>query len=316
MSLPALRRRISGLFCPVLPLFHASAESEQGGSVRGILLMLGAMAAFSVMDGISKATAVALPPLEVIWGRYLFHNLLLLLLISGRHRGLTLPRSRRPWAQLGRGVLLTGSGVLFLAGLTRLPMAEATAIGLVAPLMVTAFSVYLLGERVGPGRWFAVAVGFAGVLVVVRPGTAAFDPAALMPLGAALCWALSLILTRGIGRDDPPLTTAVWTAGVGLAVISLIVPWSWSVPEPSAWAAFFALGLVAALGQYLTIVAFLHADASVLAPFQYSQIVWSSLIGLFVFQNIPDVRVLLGAVLIVGGGLSVWRAERRARSRP
>ncbi len=272
--------------------------------------MLTAMAVFSVMDGVSKGLTQHLHPVEVSWARYLF-NLLFMLPLLLRQGGSRLLVTRRALPQLVRGALLFASGVLFITALRRLPLADASAIGFVAPLIVTALSIPLLGERVESGRWLAVLTGFAGVLLVVRPGGAGFEAVSLLPVASAGCWALSLIVTRRLADTELPLTTLFYTCLSGLVLSSLTVPALWHAPDSADWLLLAAAGVLYALGQYLLLKAFLRTHASVLAPFQYSQIVWSTAIGLVWFGTLPDMQTVGGGAVIIVSGLYVWRRESR-----
>ena len=291
------------------PTLETADQNNPAAGSGAILLMLAAMVVFSAMDGVSKGLTARLPPIEVGWARYLF-NLLFLLPLLLRPGGRGLPATARPLAQLGRGSLLFASGLLFITALESLPIADATAVGFIAPLIVTALSIPLLGERVSPGRWLAVLAGFGGVLLVVRPGGAGFSAASLLPVASAACWALSLILTRRLSATESPLATLAWTALTGLALSSLPLPWVWQTPTPTDWLLLAAAGTLYTLGQYLLLRAFLTAHASLLAPFQYSQILWSTAIGWFCFATTPDLATVLGATVIIVGGLYIWRDER------
>ena len=285
-------------------------DAGRNGSADAILLMLVAMALFSVMDGVTKELAQRLSALEVGWGRYLF-NLLFLVPVFLKPSGRRALATRRPLPQIARGALLFGSGLLFITALRSLPMADATATGFVAPLMVTALSIPLLGERVEAARWLAVLAGFGGVLVVVRPGGAGFEPASLLPLASAACWALSLIITRQLSSTEQPLTTLIYSGLTGFALSSLLLPGVWLAPAATDWLLLAAAGGLYALAQFLLLRAFLTAHASLLAPFQYSQIAWSTAIGLVWFGSIPDLPTLAGTAVIIASGLYVWRRESR-----
>ena len=262
------------------------------------------------MDGVSKGLILRLSPVEVSWARYLFNLLFLAPLVAGLG-GTRVLATQKPLAQIARGALLFGSGVLFITALRSLPLADAAAVGFVAPLMVTALSIPLLGERVESGRWLAVLAGFGGVLLVVRPGGAGFAAASLLPVASAGCWAVALIITRRLAATESPLATLIYTGLTGLALSSLLLPGVWLVPAPADWLLLAAAGALYALGQYLLLRAFLTAHASALAPFQYSQIVWSTAIGGLCFGTMPDLPTLAGAAVIIASGLDVWRRERR-----
>ena len=277
--------------------------------------MLLAMVVFTSQDTVSKLLTEDYHSLEVTWGRYLFHTLFMLPLLAGRGGWLRL-RTAHPRLQVMRGLGMMASSLLFILGLEALPIAEASAIGFISPLFVTAASVLFLGEAVGWKRWLAVLVGFGGVLVVVRPGTAAFNPAALFPVAAAVGWTVALIASRKIRTDDAPLTTLIHTAWTGLAALSLVVPFFWTPPDLSGWVLLAGQGALSALAQYLLIHAFAVAPASLLAPFNYSQIVWATLAGFVVFGALPDLWTLVGAAIIIASGLCIWYRERRVGGEP
>jgi drug/metabolite transporter (DMT)-like permease len=281
--------------------------------LTGIGLMLLAMAVFSGMDGISKGLASHLHPVEVAWGRFLFVTLILVPAVLWRPRALA---TRHKGRHVLRGFCMLCSSLFFIAGLAKLPIAEAAAIGFVSPLMITALSIPLLGEHVGVRRWSAVIVGFIGVLVVMRPGTGAFDPAALYPIASAACWALGIIITRQMQGIAGVLTTLAWSTIVGFAVLSLAVAPFWQTPEPLQWLMMAAMGVLSTGGQVLLIGSFRYAGASLLSPFSYSQMLWATLIGYFAFGQLPDALTWTGAGIIIASGIYTLHRERiRARER-
>jgi drug/metabolite transporter (DMT)-like permease len=289
----------------------ARPEIEQ--PFKGIALMLLSMAVFSVMDGVSKLLAAELHPFEVAWGRFLFVTLILVPALAMRPRALV---SAHPRRQILRGFCMLGSALFFIAGLAQLPLAEASAIGFVSPFMITALSIPLLGEQVGIRRWSALAVGFIGVLVVMRPGSAAFDPAALFPIASAACWALGIIITRQMQGREGVLTTLAWSTAVGFAALSLVVWPFWQGPTALQWALLAAMGVLSTGGQVLLIASFRYAGASLLSPFSYSQMVWATMIGFFVFGHLPDAWTWAGAAIIIASGIYTLHRERvRARER-
>jgi drug/metabolite transporter (DMT)-like permease len=205
---------------------------------------------------------------------------------------------------------------LFITGLRYLPIAEASATSFVAPLFVTALSILVLGERVGGRRWVATLVGLFGVLIVVRPGTAAFDPASILPIASAFLWALTLVMTRMISGADRTVTTMSFSAIVGFGVLSALVPFVWVEPSWRDLALAVGVGFASTAGQWMVVLAFRHADASVLAPFSYVQLVWVTVIGLAVFAEVPDLWTFVGAAFIIGSGLYTAHRERLRRLRP
>jgi drug/metabolite transporter (DMT)-like permease len=277
-------------------------------TLAGIAMVLAAMFVFSGMDGLSKILARDYHPVEISCLRFFFTTLVLVPFIWRSSSPVW--RTNMPLLQIGRGFCMVGSSILFIFGLARLPIADATAIGFVAPLLVTALSIPLLGETVGLRRWTAVVLGFGGVLIVVRPGTGAFDPAAIYPLLSAGSWALGLILTRKMRNADPVLTTLLYSTLVGFAAGAVVLPFVWRQPTALDWALIAVLGVLNAIGQSLMVVALNRAAASLIAPFSYSQMLWSALIGYFVFATIPDATMWVGAAIIMASGLYTLHRER------
>ena len=202
-----------------------------------------------------------------------------------------------------------------------LPIAEATATSFAAPLFITALSIPLLGEKVGPRRWAATFVGLLGVLIVVRPGTDAFQPASILPLVAALTWASAVVVTRRTSAGDTALTTLAYSAIIGVVVLTALLPIVWAPPDWRTLAFGTLIGCAATAGHWLIVIAFRFGDASVLAPFTYTQLVWSTTLGAILFGAAPDVWTLLGASVIVASGLYTAhreqvRARERLRARP
>lgn len=277
--------------------------------LRGIALMVASMAVFSAMDATSKVLAETFHPLMITWSRQVAQVMLLapLVLWLGVRRCL---RSAAPGQQALRGLLLYGSTVCFVSGLAQLPLAEASAIGFVSPMFTTALSIPLLGEKVGIRRWAAILVGFAGVLIVIRPGTAAFDPAALFPIASAAFWALALIVTRRNSAHDTPITTLVYASIVGLAAATLPLPWFWTAPDLPAVGLILFMGILSLSGHYLLVQAFQRGSASILAPFAYSQMIWATILGYVVFHSLPDRWTWIGAAVIILSGVYVWHRER------
>jgi drug/metabolite transporter (DMT)-like permease len=208
-----------------------------------------------------------------------------------------------------RSALLLASTAIFFVALRYLPVANATAIAFLSPLIVTALSVPLLGERVGPRRWAAVLVGFLGVLVVVRPGFGLQWPA-LLPALVATCLGLYQIATRVLARVDDTSTTIFHTAVVGTVASLIAIPFYWQAPTLPELALLILLGSLGAAGHMLIVHAYRYAGASVLSPFIYTQLVWATAGGYLIFDQFPDPVTLVGATLIIGSGLYVYLRER------
>jgi drug/metabolite transporter (DMT)-like permease len=276
--------------------------------IKAIVLAVSATVLFGSSDTISKYLSGSLPIVEFIWIRYVLFLITAACLVRRRS---ILPRN--PGLQITRGLCVVGSSILFVYGVRQMTMAQATTISFLSPLLITILSIPLLGETVGPRRWAAVAVGMLGMLVVVRPGLGGFQPAALFGVASAFCWALALIITRKISNSDTPQTTVLWSAGIGTAVLSLILPFQAIWPTPKQLGLSLVLGVLASGGQWVVILAHRIAPASLLAPFFYGQLLWVSVLGFLVFGNLPDIWTIVGAAIIVASGLYTAHRERVRR---
>jgi drug/metabolite transporter (DMT)-like permease len=290
-----------------LPALPASAAAHSA-LVRGVLFILAAAAVFSVSDTTAKQLTQSLPVMEVAWIRYVLF--VVLAFPPALRRGVTGLATRRPWLQLLRGGAIVGSALFFIFGVRTLPLADATALSFAAPLMITALSVPVLGETVGLRRWIAVSVGLIGVLLVVQPGTGAFQPAAALPLGSAVLWAVGMILTRQLASTDSATVTLAWTAASGLAVSSVLLPFNFVVPSLSQIALGVVIGVFSSAGQGFAALAYREAAASAIAPFSYAQLITSTLLGYLVFGARPGFATLLGAAVIAASGLYVVQRKR------
>jgi drug/metabolite transporter (DMT)-like permease len=289
--------------------------------LRGILLIMLAVFLFSSMDTLAKFALRSYPPGPLIWARYSVHTAFMLALLAPR-MGLRLVRTSRPVPQVMRGLLLVASTGFFYLSLRHLPLAEAAAISFVAPVLVAALSGPMLNERVTRRQWGAVTLGFLGVVVIMRPGGGLLKLAAVFPLMSALVFALYQIMTRKLAGRENPLTTLFFTALVGTVATSLLLPFTWQTPTPLQAALMLAIGCLGGLGHFLLIRAVEIASPTTLAPFVYTQLVWSTLLALIAFGEFPDLVSLLGMLVIVAAGLLAvnWRrvglgvrATQRAR---
>jgi len=289
-----------------------SVQAKSDRPLTGIALMLTALAMYMITDTIAKYLTAEVHPVQIVWSRYAAYVFILTPIVLWRGVARSIATAH-PGAHAWRSFAMLLSGTCFTISLAHLELAFAITVAFVSPLFVTALSMIFLGEKVGVRRWTAVVVGFLGVLIVIRPG-AQFSPWSLMPIASAFLWAISLILTRRTGSDHP-LTNLVYTTLVGIAISTpMVLPfWGW----PS-WQAWMLLGGIAAwnlIALTIMVRAFAFAPASTLAPFSYSQLVWSILLGWAVFGDIPDVLTYLGGGIIVASGVYVWHRERvRARS--
>lgn len=287
---------------------------EPDDRAAAILLIVASCAVFGTLDGIGKVLAADYHIVQIIWARYATF-LPAALLLLGRRRWREAWRVGRPEFQCARALLPPLAGGAIVLGAARMPLADVTAIQFVAPLLLVGLSIPLLGERVEWWKWAAAGVGFAGVLVIARPGAGGVGWAMLLPLATALLSALHQIATRWLGAVDPRISL-LYTAVVGFAVTTAAVPFFWIAPSPAGWALFALSGLMYAVAHFCMILGFSRAPASALAPVTYVQIVAASLFGFLVFGDVPDRATLAGALLIVGAGLYVLVRQTRALRRP
>lgn len=277
---------------------------------RGIVLMLGGLVCFTLMDAVAKFLTGQYPPLQVVWARYAGQMLLLTLVFAPRLA--TVLRTRALPLQVGRSILQFGATGLFFLALPHIGLAEATAIMDVNPVLITLGAALFLGERLGPRRAAGIAVALIGAMIVIRPGSGVFSVAALLPLGAACCYAGFALLTRAAGGRDGAATSLFYAAMVGTAVTTAMLPALWQPVAAAHAAAFAGLGLLGAAGQFFMIRAFTVAEAGAIAPFGYLGLILAALWGWVFFDAVPDRWTVLGALVIVGAGLYVWRREARA----
>ena len=280
----------------------------------GILLMCGAVLCFAFLDGTAKWLNQSMPSLQTVWARYA-SNVLIVCAVLNPIAHPRAYRTSRLKLQLIRSFLLFFSTAMNFFALRYLQLAETVSISFVTPLMVALFAIPILGERVGLPRLLAILVGFGGVLVVVRPGLAGFNPAAFLTLVGCVGYALYSILTRMLASHDPPETTLVFSGLVGFGLVSLMMPFIWVTP-PNALviAGMMGVGVFASIGHFLLILAHQRAPASTLMPFMYTQLLWMIGIGYVAFGDVPDRFTLLGGMIVIASGLYLlWQEKRRAR---
>jgi drug/metabolite transporter (DMT)-like permease len=212
---------------------------------------------------------------------------------------------------VGRGLLLLTCTCLFFTAIGYIGLAEANSIMFVSPFFVVALSIPLLGEKVGIRRWSAVLVGFIGILFVLRPGFQDIHWAYLLIIGCAFFFALFTIITRTLSFTETATSMWFYTALVGTIGSSSIVCFYWETPTPMQWLLLLVIGAIGGGSHYIVIKAYNRAAASLLAPFQYVQILWATIYGFLVFNNFPDKWTLLGTIIIIGSGLYVWIRERQ-----
>ena len=283
--------------------------------ITGILLMVTSMVVFTLLDATAKHLVETLPPAVAVFGRYAVAFFLSLAVIM-RKGGPQLLVTSHPLLQVLRGVLLMGATILNFIAVMYLQLAQTAAIFFTIPLWVCALSMPLLGEKVGLRRWIAVAVGFMGVLVIMRPGTDSFHWAMLLSVGSSFCGAIYNIVTRKVGGRDRAETSLFYVGLIGALAAAVPLPFVWKTPEGLQWLLVGFLGLAGTTGHFMLIQAHRLAPASVLAPFMYSQIVWMILLGYLFFGDVPDFWTIVGAAIVVASGLFVFAGEARGRKAP
>jgi drug/metabolite transporter (DMT)-like permease len=282
--------------------------------LRGILLMCAGVSTFPFMNVGVKLLAPHYPAAQITWARFTGHLVFMLAVFLPRYRW-TLLRTRKPAAQIGRSLLMLVSNLVFVMAIGGVPLATASAIGFTSPLIVTALSVPLLHEQVGWRRWSAVVVGFAGALLVIRPGGGFNDPAILLLLASSFAYALYQILTRLAGRYDSAATGIIFAALFGSLGMSLAMPFVFVVPRSIMDGVLFCgLGLLGGFGHYLVIRAFQLGQAAVIAPLGYVELVGSVVFGYLIFGNFPDAWTWTGAGVIIASGIYIAMRERKRRA--
>lgn len=281
----------------------------------GVLLILCAGLLLASHDGVSKYLTHSYPLIMVIWMRYFVQTLVMLLLFLPRMRW-AIVRTRRPWLQLLRAVSLLSISVLFIGGLRYIPLAEATAVMFLAPLIVTVLSALFLHEKVSKGQWIAVSVGFLGVLFIVRPGGALFTPAILLPVCASFCFAVYQLITRRLSSTDHAVTSNFLSGLFGTVILTALLPGHYRLDVAQVDLLFMLLlGVLAMTAHMLLTMALKYSTAATLAPFTYGQIIFAGLVGYLAFATLPDAWSMLGVLIISCSGLAVAYLQHHAQSR-
>lgn len=287
---------------------RATARPPSDAPVRGVLMMCLAVVMFNTMNVIIKSLYDLYPITQMVWLRYSFHLLFVMALFAPRLP--TLFRTYSLKVQAMRGVLVVSSAACMFTAVGLMPLATAVSIAFVSPLIVVALSMTVLGERVTWDRWIAVGCGFAGILVIIRPGFGG-GWAVLLPVVSAALYALYQIVTRRIAMVENPYASTVYPALCGALALAVVQPFDWVWPEPTHWALFVACGVLGAAGHFFVIQAYARAYANVVAPFVYTEIVGATIWGYAVFGELPDVWTFVGAAIVAASGIWVVLSERR-----
>jgi drug/metabolite transporter (DMT)-like permease len=288
-----------------------SAEDEDRRMrILAIALMCGTMVCFTGLDTCAKWLSASLPITQIIWTRYVGASLIALAGSRVMSRPMTL-RSKRPWLQLVRSTLLFGSTSANLLAVHQLQLSETATISFLTPIFVALLAGPLLGEKVSTERLIVIAIGFLGVVIATRPGTAAFQPIVLIAIAGVVCNSGYVLATRKLAGADTAQTTLAWTQIAGIVCLTPILPFVWREPgSAGAWLLLAALGVFGAAGHGLLIVAHRFAPAPILTPFTYTQLIWMILSGILVFGDWPAPATLVGAALVVACGAYLAVKER------
>ncbi len=283
---------------------------SNGGAIATMCIGISCLV---INDAIAKWLTAHYAPLQIVFMRNLLAlPMIAIIVLSINGRAALQTRHFRTHAL--RGLFMVAGAYCFFVGLKFLPLAEATSLIFAAPIFITALSVPLLGDKVGWRRWTAVIVGFAGVLIIVRPGAAAFHPASLFVVSAALSYALVMISARWIGQHESAWTMMFYVVLFPMLFSGLVVPFQWETPQASHLPHFAGIALFGTLGMTLISQAFRLAPAAVVAPFDYTALIWASLLGWLIWDDVPGLLVYAGAAVIIASGVYIVLRETRGTS--
>jgi drug/metabolite transporter (DMT)-like permease len=297
-------------------LVSSIASSPPRDKLSGVLIMLLAVLLFSCMDALIKLASARYPTGQIIFFRNAFAFLPLSFFIR-RAGGLKILRTRHFKQHLLRAVFgITSMGCGFLS-FALMPLADSVAIGMSAPIFLTAVSVPLLGEKVGWRRWAAVIVGFLGILIITRPGMGVFGAGALLALAGSLLYAFAIVQIRKMPAGEPAATTVFFFSLIATGVGGASLPWQWVTPGPLMLACLIVIGLIGGLAQMALTVAYRIGPVSIVAPFEYTGLLFATGFGFAIWGQVPDRFVFLGAVVVIASGLYILHRERvRMRELP
>jgi drug/metabolite transporter (DMT)-like permease len=292
----------------------SAGVSSRARALTGIALLVAALACFAVLDTTTKFVSLSVPLLMALWFRYAFQAIATTVAVLPR-RGWSLLRTAHPKFQCLRGVLLLTTSTLAFFSLRYMPVGEFTAIIMITPLVITLLAALTLGERVSALRWALVAGGFAGTLIIIRPGGERFDWTMLLPLGLVVTNAWFQILTSRLARTEDPFTMHFYTGWVGMLLASIALPFVWTALDSwTPWVSLVLMGLMATVGHFMMILAYARAPVATLTPFLYAQIGFAMLGGWLAFSHVPDDWALLGMALIaLCGAAGAWLTVRESR---
>lgn len=287
-----------------LPTPHATA--------RGILLMLIGVLLFTAMDAVVKGLVGGYPAIQVVWARFAGQFVIVTALLAARGTLGAALRTRFPRLHLARSVFQFGTAGLYFAGLAYVGLAEAQALADISPVLITLGAALFLGERLGPRRILGVLAAMLGALIIIRPGFGVFTPAALLPLGSAVCYAAFALITRRVGAQESAWTSMIYAAAFGTLAASVLLMPVWQPIPASDVPLFLLIGVLGSAAQLCLVRSFSMAEASAVAPFAYVGILFATGWGILLYDEWPDGWTVLGALVIVLAGLYVWHRETQA----
>jgi len=279
---------------------------------KPILLMIGAIFCFASMDAIAKYLMNEIGPIQTIWARYTIQAVVVTLLILPRLN--IYGRTKYPKLQLLRSIMLMMATSLFFFSFLRLGLAEATALFNISPVLITLGAFLFLKENIGPKRFIGVIVSLVGALIIIRPGSGVFTIYALLPIGGAVCYCAYNLATRFVGSDESPWTSLFYAALFGTVCFSIFIFFNWTPMSTKAIILAAIIGLIGTVGHLFLIKALTLGEASLIAPFGYTSLIFATIWGLLLFDNFPDIWTISGAIVIVGAGVYVWARERTVTS--
>jgi drug/metabolite transporter (DMT)-like permease len=280
-------------------------------NTQGVLWMILATFVLATVNVVVKHLTNDYSVIQLVWARYIFHMVLVVAFLRSKFfKGFI---TNNVTMQMSRSALLATGTVLYFAGLVYIQIAEASSSSFIIPVLVTALAAPFLGEKVGLRRWIGVLIGAIGALIIIRPGMGLMHIAILFPFGTAFVHAFYQILTRKLSGTDSAITTLAYTAVVGTVLSSLAAPFYWSTPDLEGWVLMAIIGILGGLGHYFLIRAYEHAQAPVVAPFFYTHFLWTTLFGVTVFGDLPDMWTFIGAGIIFMSGLYIHHRESARR---
>lgn len=274
----------------------------------GILLMTAAMVSIPLVDGIAKYLTAAHSPLFVGWARYAVAGLIVLPIAFLRNGRQIFPTERRA-SHLLRTFFLVLSMTLYFLALARIPLATAISAFFIGPIVAVVLSIFVLKERMTWPKVASLTLGFIGAIIILRPG-AALNPGILLAFGAGLCFGLYLIATRWASQSSDPIKTLAFQCVIGTLLLTPQAVATWTTPQWSEFGFFLCLGLFSAFTHMMSIAAFRFAEASLLAPLVYLELIGAALIGYYAFGEIPDAYTIIGAGFIIAAGLILLKRSR------